>query len=98
MSNDNHDDAPRSIEPEILTAYALGQLQGDELAQVEALLAAGDEAAQREIAAVRALSGLVSDSRAPEPMPVLASDLRHRVQEKLADAKAKQPAGGPVPV
>ena len=69
MSNHNHDDVQINIEPEQLTAYALGQLEGEELAAVKTKLASGDGAAEREIAAVRALCGVVSDVRAAEPTP-----------------------------
>src|SRR5438128_2587149 len=98
MSNHNHDGVQINIELEQLTAYALGQLEGEELAAMKAKLAAGDEAAEQEITAVQALCAVVSDVRAAEPTPALASDLRYRIQEKLADAKAKQPAAEPVTI
>src|SRR5437868_768276 len=60
MSNRISPEDPR------LTAYALGQLEGAELAAFEAALQS-DPAAQAEVAEIRALAGQVESALAAEP-------------------------------
>ena len=54
----------------LLTAYAFGELEGDELAQAEALFNA-DPAARAEVESLRVLGGKMSLVLATEPIPRL---------------------------
>ncbi len=67
------------------TAYALGELENDERAAVEALLTQND-AARRLVDEVRSLAHLLSDQLKAEPGPALLP-----AQRDLIEAKAKAP-------
>src|SRR5438477_12332410 len=89
-TNDNGDESSREeITPEEstaaqLTAYALGQLQGDERAEVERPLAAGDSGPmKREIRQIEAIAAAVSTARTSEPLPTSDSSLRDRLKKSL---------------
>ena len=65
MKNDHHDEIFDPEDPR-LTAYALGELEGEERSAVEARLTR-DAAARATVAAVRALAGEMSSALAAEP-------------------------------
>src|ERR1043166_2798111 len=69
-----------------LTAYALGQLQGEERAEAEQRLA--DDASQREVNEIKALTAPVRSARASEPLPQLFPALRERLKSTMASASA----------
>jgi Ca-activated chloride channel family protein len=74
-----------------LTAYALGELEGAERAEVAAYLA-GNEPARRYVAEVRATASLLSDELARESFGGL-TDLQHAsIEQKLDDAYRIGPA------
>src|SRR5262245_7218801 len=84
MSNDNHEFSPDEIDAAQLTAYALGQLHGEERTEVERKQAAsGHDANQREIAGVEALAGAVSIARTSEGLPPASTALRERLAQEL---------------
>src|SRR5437660_1500034 len=104
MSNHNGDDTSREGDASLdekeaaqLTAYALGQLQGEELAAVERKLSAGgDGAGQREVHEVQALVAALSSARAAESLPQTSSELRKLVEQRLAEPASKEPVAKPV--
>jgi secreted protein with Ig-like and vWFA domain len=92
MSTTNHNGdefsrdeiTPEEIAAAQVTAYALGQLQGEERADVERRLAAsGDGALARDIVEIEALAGVVSLTRSTEPLPQADSALRERLKRAL---------------
>ena len=94
MSKHNGDRASQ-IQPEELTAYALGQLQGDRLAAVKA--AVGKEshsAAGEEIREVQSLATTIQQARTSEPLPAPSADLRSAVEARLKELAATEPAAG----
>src|ERR687889_523686 len=64
-----------------LTAYALGELAGDDAREIEARLA-GDEAARREVEAIRATAGELRSELANEPLPEVAPAPRKIVERR----------------
>ena len=66
-----------------LTAYALGELEGPDRARVEAHLAV-DPAARREVEAIRATAGRLTDELAREPAESLLAVQRAAVERELA--------------
>lgn len=54
-----------------LTAYALGELEGEEQQQIDAAVRA-DPALQAEVAAIRALAGHMNEALAAEALPEVA--------------------------
>ncbi|MCI0360676.1 MAG: von Willebrand factor type A domain-containing protein [Planctomycetaceae bacterium] len=88
MSKYNGDRQASDIQPELLTAYALGQLHGEELATVKAALEAGHEAGgsvpQSEVRQVQALAEAITAARSTEPLPGLSVELRAAIESKLA--------------
>src|SRR5262249_28790755 len=62
------------------TAYALGQLQGEELAAVKARLAAsGADASQHQVREIEALAAALSASRLGEPAIGVSAELRKAI-------------------
>ena len=93
MSNHNGDHESSGIPAEQLTAYALGQLHGDELAAVKAQLsAAGNESALREVRALQATAAVLSASRHAEPLPGPSPALRELVEQRLLETAPKETA------
>jgi len=93
MSNHNGDHETREIPAEQLTAYALGQLHGDELAAVKAKLsAAGSGAALREIRTIQATAAALSASRHAEPLPAQSASLRELMEQRLLETAPKESA------
>lgn len=66
-----------------LTAYALGELDGDERLAVERLLAA-DPQAQQVVARTRALAGLLGEALAAEPPPSASVQLHPAQHQAIA--------------
>src|SRR5689334_23125689 len=86
----NHDETtPEETAAAQVTAYALGQLPGEERAEIERRLAAnGDGALQREIGEMEALAAAVSAARASDALPPATPALRQRLENRLsADAQ-----------
>src|SRR5688572_5759874 len=84
MSNHNGDPRPHEIEPEQLTAYTLGQLQGEELTAVKAKLAArGSESAQGDIREIQSLSAAVAAIRNSAESPARSPELRKALEDRL---------------
>jgi len=65
-----------------LTAYALGDLDGDERLQMEAWVACHPEA-QRAVAEIRAAAGELTEALAAEPAPALRDEQRAAIEAKL---------------
>jgi len=76
-----------------LTAYALGELDEKERAEIEALLA-GSEDARREVEDIRRTSELLTQELAAEPSPGLSDAQRAALANRLAetDGRAARPA------
>jgi len=96
MSSDNNQFGHEEITPEEIaaaqrTAYALGQLQGEERAEVERQLA--NEASQREVDGIKSLAAVLSAARVSEqlsePTLVLRS-LRSAIQLQQALNASKE--------
>ena len=91
---ENHD--AREIDEARLTAYALGQLDEAERAEVESLLADSDEA-RRFVAETAALAGQVREAYQQTPLPAASPSLRaaveQRIAEKVSDAEKAVPLG-----
>ena len=66
----------------ILTAYVLDELDDEQRAEVDQLLAES-EPARREIAELRRSSEILTDQLAAEPCPELEFEHRHAVTSKL---------------
>jgi len=100
MSNHNGDETSREGDASLdekeaaqLTAYALGQLQGEELVEVERKLSAsGDGASQREVHEIQAIAAALSSARGSESLPQTLSVLRKLVEQKLAEPASKEQA------
>jgi len=75
MKHDEHTIGPDDPR---LTAYALGELEGDEAARIEALLAT-DEAARRAVAELRELGAVLRDELAGERAGALHAEQRARL-------------------
>lgn len=71
MKNENHENNFGPEDPR-LTAYALGELEGEERTEIEARLA-HDAQARATVAAVQALAGEMSAALAAEPAPEASS-------------------------
>jgi hypothetical protein len=87
MSNLNGDGKGREIERELLTAYALGQLEGEELEQ--GARAAGGEAVQQDINEIRKVAEAVAASRSTEALPVESAKLREKIEARLLETARK---------
>src|SRR5437867_3987381 len=98
MSNHNGDDhIHEELEAAQLTAYALGQLQGEELAAVvRKLPSSGDGANHGEVHEIQALAAVLSRARASESLPQASSALRAMMDEKLAEPASREPAAAQV--
>ncbi len=79
-----------------LTAYALGELEGDERATVEALLAENPDA-RRFVSETRALGDLLSEQFRSEPSPGLADEHKAAIETELSRPAPTEPAGAVVP-
>src|SRR5688572_21209783 len=89
MSKNNGDRHLSDIEPEQLTAYALGQLRGEELAAVKAALGEGaNRLAETEAREVNSLAGAIRASRETETLPQPSVELRAAVEQKLKSLAA----------
>ena len=83
MSQHNGDHQSSEPAAEALTALALNQLRGEEQAAAEAQLAAGGEAAQREVRGIQSLAAALSAARTAEPLPKPSAELRKLVEQRL---------------
>ncbi|HTN76849.1 MAG TPA: hypothetical protein VL096_16435, partial [Pirellulaceae bacterium] len=72
-----HDDEQAAL----VTAYALGQLTGDEQRDI-AELVAHDPTLQRDVAEARRLASLVSATLGADPLPLAAPQLRGKLQDE----------------
>ena len=72
-----------------LTAYALGELDDAERAEVESLLAESDEA-RRFVEETRATARLLTERLGREPRPGLAPEQRQSIEKRL-HAQAEGP-------
>ena len=79
-----------------LTAYALGELEGDERATVEALLAESPDA-RHFVAETRALADLLAEQLGAEPSPGLAPEQKAAIETELSRPTTGEPAGAVVP-
>jgi len=87
--NDSHDAMP--VDDPRLTAYALGELEANEIPAVEALLAQSPEA-RAEVEAIREMAGVLGTELAAEPTP--APGLEAAQHKAIEDALAKPKGGG----
>jgi len=86
--NDAFEDDPR------LTAFALGELEGEERAEIEELVAANPQA-RALVDEVRALSTLVTQELAAEPAPRLSAMQRSRIEAAARNGHAPAPFAAP---
>jgi Ca-activated chloride channel homolog len=91
MSQHNGDDHSREeLEAAQLTAYALGQLAGEERAAVEAKFSAsGDESIRNEAREIEALAAALKTTRGDNASRERSSAIREAVVRALAQAPAK---------
>jgi Mg-chelatase subunit ChlD len=83
---------PEEIEAAQLTAYALGQLQGEGRAEVERKLSADAASAnQREISEMKALASAVSLARTSAALPQTDAALRDRIEKQLTARASDEP-------
>jgi Ca-activated chloride channel family protein len=95
MSNHNGDGESRNIEPEQLTAYALGQLKGEELkAFKSALSAEGTELAHKEVREIQAAAAALSAARNAEPSPPASDALREQLVKRVSENQPGELATG----
>ena len=69
-----------------LTAYALGELDEKERAEIEAAL---NEQSRREVEEIRATAALLSKELANEPCPALADTQREKIESAVAPSENK---------
>ena len=81
-ANQNNND-PREIDEARLTAYALGQLDEAEQAEVESLLAESAEA-RKFVAETAALAGHVREAYQQSPQPAANPSIREAVEKRMA--------------
>jgi Ca-activated chloride channel homolog len=94
MSNQNGNDPTRDETTAAeLTAYALGQLHGDELAAMQAQLSAHGGAAQQEVGQIQALAATLSTLRCSDPLSEKSPVLQQLICDHLAAAEATKPTG-----
>src|SRR4051794_7362510 len=79
-----------------LTAYALGELEGAELAEIEAMLAASPEG-RRFVAETRETARLLTAQLHVEPSPGLAPEHHRAIEKTLNTNPAKGQKPMPVP-
>jgi Ca-activated chloride channel family protein len=96
MSKHNGDDKRLNIEPELITAYALGQLEGEQLAAVQEALTAGGQAGTAEVREIQAIAGALSAARGAEALLEPSAELRLRIEQRLLETAAKEPKPEPV--
>ena len=96
MSHDNHNgDNPTNEEQDaaLLTAYALGQLEGEELAALKANIAANHfDGADDDLKNTQALASALGTARQAEPLPPTSSDLRQTILQRLDQPLSPTPA------
>ncbi len=71
-----------NINDPLLTAYALGELAGDEAARVEAFVRTND-AARAEVEAIRRTAGVLRDELLSEPIPSLSEEQRIMIEREM---------------
>jgi len=81
----SHADDPR------LTAYALGELEGEERAEIEALLEENEEAREL-VEATRALASSLEAQLAAESAPGLSAEQRRAIEERAARGRGRRTA------
>src|SRR5690606_22356311 len=82
------------ITEEMLTAYVMGELEGDARRQVEAAIAA-DESLRKEAEALRGFcAGLWREMQA-EPAPEASPVLKENLARAMRDGAGRNRAGGP---
>ena len=87
MTNDNHNpDKAERVEAQ-LSAYALGQLDSEERAKVEAVLARS-EGARRFVDHTRAIGRELAEANARYPAPAASPALREAVEKRIAELPA----------
>src|SRR5262245_21039424 len=86
MTNQNGDDKFREDDDSRLTAHALGQLTGDELAAMKAkLAAAADAALEHEVRMTKALGAALTIAKNNEPLPATSSTLCKTIEDRFAE-------------
>ena len=76
----------------LLTAYALGELDAGQAAEVEAAILA-DESLRVEVEAIRSLAGELEGELSAEPMPRLSALERARLEQRAAELDRAAAAG-----
>ncbi|HZN32542.1 MAG TPA: VWA domain-containing protein [Pirellulaceae bacterium] len=87
MSQHNGDHQSSEPAAEALTALVLNQLHGEERTAAEAQLAAGGEAAQREVHEIQALSAALTAARSSQPLPQRSAELRQTIDNRLGQVE-----------
>ncbi len=84
MSKHNGNHRANDIQPEQITAHALGQLHGEELAAVKAALGeSGGSSAGDKIRKVQTLAAAITAARNAEPLPKPSGELRAAIESRL---------------
>src|SRR5687768_4620938 len=97
MSTNNGDDITRDDDLAAnLTAHALNQLHGDDLAALQTHLAQqpGDDL-DRDLHETRSLADALTAARNSDPLPTPSPDLRHRLEQHFAEPPTKTPSAKP---
>jgi anti-sigma factor RsiW len=98
MSSHNGDHHSADIQPEQLTAFALGQLAGDEQAAVERWLAEPEQdQARQAVAEMRRLAEVLPGALSVGGSLKPSAGLREAVLQKLAEAEKVEPASKAIP-
>ena len=90
MTTNHEHDGEDEIQAARRTAYALGQTEGAEQAEVAAELAASPQARQ-EVEAVEALAARLKEAAREAPQPEPSPALREAIERRLAEL---EPAAG----
>ncbi|MDD4788197.1 MAG: hypothetical protein PHO07_13570 [Pirellulales bacterium] len=94
MSERDHQAFNGQFDEALLTAYALGELEGAELALVEAALKASPDAS-RAVDEIRVLAGYIREAAGHDERFVPSATLREEIESRL-DQSAPRPAAEPL--
>jgi secreted protein with Ig-like and vWFA domain len=86
MSNNNGDNRLPHIDPELVTAFALGELTADDAAPMRAQFESpGGEQLQSEIAELQRLTAAIASGLKAEHLPESSKGLREAINRRLGD-------------
>ncbi len=87
MSQYNGDHQSSEPAAEALTALALNQLHGEDLAAAESQLAAAGDVCQREVREIQSLTASLSAARNAQPLPQPSAGLRKALEDRLGQVE-----------